>query len=493
MTQGLSRKNYHALPNFVEQNSYDFANTGVGIVHLGIGAFHRGHQAVYTHDAMHKNGGDWRITGVSLRSASVAKQLNPQDGLFTVSEKSDQSSKTRLITSVKNVLHAQEELQEVINVLAAASTKIVTITVTEKGYHYNMAKACLAENSQDIQHDIANPNRPKTMPGLLLAGIKQRMLLAPHANLSVISCDNLPENGEITRQVIVSLAQHQSQELQEWISTHISFCSSMVDRIVPAVSQEQRQNLATKLGVLDEGMIETESFKQWVIEDNFCTSTPNWQAAGVLIVDDVSVYEKLKLRTLNGAHSALAYMGVMLGYKYIHEAISDPVLLAMTNKLMQEETGKSLNTPKGIDLASYQQAIIERFKNAGIAYRTQQVAMDGSQKMIQRIFAPIMDNLVSSQHQNINIMTSVCAAWMIYLHGKTESGESFDIVDPSAELLINIVNQAKQDSHQLIEAFIENDFIPQTLANNERFKSTLLDSLKRIKKMGLREHLKGIL
>lgn len=496
MSKRLSLSTYEQLPEHVTRPKYDIADHKAGIVHIGIGAFHRGHQAVFTDDAIANSGGDWRIVGVSLRSASVSEQMNPQGGLYTVTAKSKQQQDTRLIGAIEKVIVAPQNQAEVLALLASSDIKVLTLTVTEKGYHYNMAAHALAEENADIQHDIAHPTSPVSMPGYIVAACVMRMNKVKENNkLSIVSCDNLPENGEVTRKVVSDLAAKISPELVAWIETNVSFSSSMVDRIVPAVTEQNKASMCAKLGMVDEAMIETEIFKQWVIEDNFCTPIPDWQSAGVLIVDKVESYEKLKLRTLNGSHSALAYMGVLLGYEWIHQAIADPLLLNAIQRLMKQETGPSLIAPSALDLPVYQQAIIERFQNDEIAYATQQVAMDGSQKMIQRILAPIADNIANGKDDSsYSVMLAVVAAWMLYLRGKDEAGNKYEIKDPLADKLHSIALKNEHDPKAYVLSLVRDcDVVPAVLSENEAFRTALTTTLKIIQKDGLRAYLQDLL
>jgi fructuronate reductase len=518
VTERLSNLHLFDLAPKVVKPKYKISEHKPGIVHIGIGAFHRGHQAVFTDDAIANSGGDWRIIGVSLRSSSVAHQLNPQNGLYTLTTKHNSQVEHRLIGSIDKVLVAPDNPRVVTDTIAMPSIKVITLTVTEKGYHYDLATQALDLNSPDIQHDIEHPDSPVSMPGFIVAGCAKRSGLVggvdskrEHSKLTppkltIISCDNLPENGKITRTVVLSLAQKISTELAEWISANVSFCSSMVDRIVPAVNDEHRADIAKSIGLRDEGMIQTEPFKQWVIEDNFAdnstlSSVPDWASAGALIVSNVESYERLKLRTLNGSHSALAYMGVLLGFTWIHEAVNDSLLGKIVKQMMVEESGPSLITPVGFDLATYQQDIIERFQNDQIPYATQQVAMDGSQKMVQRIFAPIIDHIDQSDDikndkqleragtHKIKILTTVIASWLLYLRGETEQGESYSISDPLGDKLQAIV-KANQEPASLLDAlFSQTSVFPNQLTQNKAFVDLLTLTLHRIQQNGLREHL----
>ena len=464
----------------------------VGIVHIGIGAFHRGHQAVFTDDAIAQSGGDWRIAGVSLRSEAVSNQLNPQNGLYTVIERSEAGSSARIIGAVKEVLCAKSEASKVIDYLASPAIHIVTLTVTEKGYHFDQSSGGINWDSEDIKHDVANPNSPVSMPGYLVLGCKTRMLSASSAKLTVISCDNLPENGRIVESVVHSLAAKQSESLVKWIKHNVTFCSSMVDRIVPSVTPQDIQGQTETLGYIDNGLIITEPFKQWVVEDNFCTPRPNWQGAGVLFVSNVSDYEKLKLRTLNGSHSALAYMGVMLGHKWIHQAINDPVLSRVIKHLMEDETGPTVPAFAGFNLGEYQQQIVARFENSHIAYATQQVAMDGSQKLQQRILAPMAELYAQGKIAQTTYLMATLVCWLKYLSQENEMGERYCVIDPLAELLTSLVAEHSQSPEALVDAICKNtSIIPDALKNNNDFRLHFINQISLCSNLGVNAYLQS--
>lgn len=496
MSERLSTSLVDSLPNSIERPRYDAQQHGVGIIHIGIGAFHRGHQAVFTDDALANNGGDWRIIGVSLRSPTVRDQLNPQDGLFTLIEKSAGHSKATLIASIKEVIAASQEPQKLSEALADPSIKIVTMTVTEKGYHYNQSTRSIDWESADIQHDLVYPDTPKSMPGHLVKACLSRMKskCSHSLNLTVISCDNLPENGSVVESVVLDLATRLNKELAIWIQNNVSFCSSMVDRIVPQVTFQDRESFKKEYGYEDKGLIVTEPFKQWVIEDNFCTERPNWESAGVLFVKRVSDYEKLKLRTLNGSHSALAYMGVLLGHEWIHQAIGDPLLAKVVRRLMHDETGPTIPTFANFDLAEYQQQIIERFENSDIAYATQQVASDGSQKLQQRIFQA-MSELYQEQKINLTqclMATIVC--WLRYLKGYDDSGNRYVINDPiAAELNAIVINYWEKPASLVSNLFQETNVFPSNLTSNPIFTEGLVLGIQSISALGTHAYLTQVI
>ncbi|MDT0582218.1 mannitol dehydrogenase family protein [Brumicola blandensis] len=496
MSERLSATLVKSLPGCVQCPRYDAEQHGAGIIHIGIGAFHRGHQAVFTDDALAQSGGDWRIIGVSLRSQTVKEQLNPQDGFFTLIEKSTGKSTARVIGSIKEVIAAREEPQKLSEALADPSIKIVTMTVTEKGYHYDQSSQSIDWESADIQHDLVFPNEPKSMPGLLVKACLKRMKseYSHSSKLSIISCDNLPENGAIVKSVVLGLASRVDKKLVTWIQNNVSFCSSMVDRIVPKVTVADGQALTQQYGYEDQGLIVTEPFKQWVIEDNFCTERPDWESAGVLFVKQVSDYEKLKLRTLNGSHSALAYMGVLLGHKWIHQAVIDPLLVTVIQRLMQKETGPTIPTFPNVDLAEYQQQIIQRFENSDIAYATQQVASDGSQKLQQRILQAMEELYRENKEQHTACLMATLVCWLRYLKGSDEKGVTYIINDPIADLLHALVNEHWEQPIDLVDAlFKQTSIFPTSLKTTPNFTKRLIDGIHKITELGTHAYLSQIL
>lgn len=493
------------LPTTISTPSYAYNEHGIGIMHIGIGAFHRGHQAVFTDAVLAHSGGDWRIVGVSLRSPAVAQQLNPQNGLYTVIEQTAAQAELKVIGSVAEVLSAPSQAEEVQHYLAASQIKVITLTVTEKGYHYDNQKKGVDTSSIDIQHDLKNPLQPVSMPGHLLLACILRMRAATQRSsagagkFSVISCDNLPNNGQITKQVVKSLAQQcvlsdtDTDELLAWIENNVSFCSSMVDRIVPKVMDEQVQQHAKRYGYSDAGLIITEPFKQWVIEDNFISDRPAWETVGVQFVTDVAAYEKLKLRTLNGAHSALAYMGSLLGYTYIHEAIADPVLLKSIQHMMVSESGPTIPTFSGFDLVQYQNQIIARFTNSEIAYETAQVAMDGSQKLPQRILEPLAECYAKGQDMSYSIFLATVVAWILFLVERTSITTDKTLSDPLASVLSALV-QRYQDAPQnlLTSLFTETNIFSQTLQDNTQFSLDFIVAYQQAKTKGFRSYVEEL-
>ena len=430
MSPRLSAQNYKTLKNTVELPHYTPAEHASGIVHLGIGAFHKAHQAVYTDTLLNLAGGDWRIQAVSLRQPTARDQLNPQNGLYTLLTKTDGALHWRIIGAVEAVWVARENPQAVINLLAQPAIKVVTLTITEKGYY--QIQGALDLSHPDIQQDLNNLTNPITMPGFIVAACAQRMR-NQQPGFTLLSCDNLAHNGRVTRAVILAFAEQIDAALAQWINHNIAFCSSMVDRIVPATTAESHTAINTYLGLDDYASVVSEPFSQWIIEDNFCSDRPHWELAGALVVKDVTPYENLKLRLLNGGHSLLAYIGFLLGYDFIHQAMANPDLRQLLQLFMDSEVTPVITAPEGIVMEHYKATICARFANNLVPYKTAQVASDGSQKLPQRWLATA--NELIAKHQQPRIIPFALAAWLRYLTGVSEAGEAYTVNDPQAEQL----------------------------------------------------------
>lgn len=411
----LSRETLGSLAADIARPGYDVERQRAGIVHFGIGAFHRAHQAVYTDDAMAAGDRDWRIIGVSLRSGDVADQLNPQDGLYTLVQRSTDLVSARLIGAVAKVIVAPEAPEAVIDAIAAADTQIVSFTVTEKGY-VRRPDGALDWDNPAVQADSTRSGPPRTIYGFLAAGLARRR----HAGLpglTLLSCDNLADNGARLKRLMTDYLTATDPELAEWFAEHCRCPGTMIDRIVPAMSDDDRRWVALQTGLLDEGAVITEPFCQWVIEDDFAGPRPRWEAVGAQIVRDVGAYEAAKLRLLNGAHSALAYLGLDRGHAFVHEAIADPALRTVIETLMRHEAAPTLNGDAGIDLDAYADALIARFANAALPHRLMQIAMDGSQKIPQRWLEPIAINQAAGRSTPATLQA--LGAWVMHVRGDT--------------------------------------------------------------------------
>jgi fructuronate reductase len=367
----LSRATLARLRPGIAVPEYDFAAQKAGIVHFGIGAFHRAHQAWYTDTALNAGDRDWGITGVSLRSAGVAAQMNPQDGLYSLSERSGDGVSARIIGAAQQVLVASEEHASAIAAVASPDTHIVSFTVTEKGY-------CRAADGSLDQQSAAGGFYP------LIANALRARRDAGLSGLTLLSCDNLASNGAQLHRLMSDYLTHQAPDLFDWFTAECTCPSTMVDRIVPATTEEDRADVAAALGLTDQAAVVTEPFSQWVIEDKFVGPRPRWEIGGAQFTNDVAPFETAKLRMLNGAHSALAYLGLARGHVYVHQAIADPALRPLIETLMRDEAAASLTPAPGQDLDGYAQALLARFANPALDHKLIQIAMDGSQKIPQR-------------------------------------------------------------------------------------------------------------
>lgn len=419
------------------KSASDAAKTRMGWVHIGIGAFFRAHGAVYVQQA--DPAGNWRLRGVSLRSAAVRDALVEQNFDYTVAELSNHGIATQNISILEDVLVAPEDPEAVLAALVDPAVKVVSLTVTEKGY-------CRAGNTQGL--DVSNPDiawdlsdrHPRSMPGFLVRALQQRRE-AGEAPFTVVSLDNLPSNGDVTRAVVLDFAQRLDPSLANWISENGCFPNSMVDRIVPRLTSEHRQQVSAITQRDEAGLVVCEPFSQWVIEDRFVAGhRPALEKAGVTLADDVEAFERMKLRMLNGTHSALAYLGVLAGFDTVFEASSDPTFADFLERLWREELIPTVTPPPpGLDLQAYAQALLDRYRNPTIAHQLRQIAMDGSQKLPQRILDPLFENRRAGRA--CDGLLRVLAGWVVFLSREVEAGNA--ISDPLSEVLAQAVGQAK--------------------------------------------------
>ena len=425
------------LSSDVVRPRYDRARTGIGIVHIGPGAFFRGHQAWYTEQAL-AHGGDWGISVVAMRSADLQQALQPQDGLYTIAV-IDQQTHYEVVGAIQELLVADKQFAAILQRLSATETRYVTLTITEKGYCLN-ADGKLDLHHPDIVADLSGSSQPRSAIGLLAQALAQR-----HANgtlpFCLISCDNLTQNGNKLKQALLTFVERKYPLMQAWLQAQLLCPCTMVDSITPATDDTLRRQVDAALGLHDAWPIKREAFCQWVIEDVLPAERPAWDRAGAIYASDVQAFEKAKLRLLNAPHSALAYLGSLLGYSSVHEAMQDPVLRHFVERMVREELQDSFTAPKELDVASYSAAIFRRFDNPGIHHLLAQIAWDGSQKLPMRILPAISDNLTAGRP--ITDLCLVVAAWfrfvgMRYRQARNHigTGSAPALVDPLAELLL---------------------------------------------------------
>ena len=401
----------------------------VGIVHLGLGAFFRAHGALYIEEAVAASGGEWGILGISLQSPTMRDQLAPQGGTYTVLELGPEGETARHVQIVQDVLVAQEDPAAVLEAMANPAVRIVTLTVTEKGYCHAPSTGQLNPDHPDIAHDLTRAF-PRSAPGFLVRALqlRHRRGIAP---FTVMTCDNLPENGRVVRGVVLDLARRIDPALADWIADKGRFPSTMVDRIVPATKPEDLARVAALTGYQDAAPVLHEPFRQWVVEDDFVGGArPDLATVGVQMVPDVTAFEHMKLRMLNGTHSSLAYLGYLAGHETIADCMADPVFDRFVHRLWTEEIIPALTAPPGTDLPAYAAQLHARYANPAIRHRTWQIAMDGSQKLPQRILGTLAANLAAGR-PSPGLMLAV-AAWMIYVRGTDLAGAPIEVKDPLA-------------------------------------------------------------
>ena len=401
-----------------------------GIVHFGPGAFFRAFIAPCTDEAMAASGGDWGITATSLRSRTALDQLVPQGCQYTALERGADGDRSRQVGAIRDIILAPERQSDVIAALADPATRIVTLTVTEKGYCHDPLTGRMRADHPEICHDIGNLDAPRSAIGFIVAGL-QRRRDAGHRPFTVLSCDNIPANGRMLRGIVIEFAALIDSQLAAWIETGVSFPCCMVDRITPATTKADIGRLAQAEGHLDLAAVIHEPFRQWVIEDDFPTGRPDWAAAGAQFVTDVERHELMKLRCLNGAHSTLAYLGYLAGHETISDAVATPAFAALCKRLWRDDILPTLPAPEGENLPAYCESLLNRYRNPAIRHRTWQIAMDGSQKLPQRLLGAISDNLAAGR-----VPHGLClavAGWMRYVTGIDEAGNPIDVRDPIAE------------------------------------------------------------
>jgi fructuronate reductase len=413
--------------------AYDRGRAAPGIVHLGVGAFHRAHQTVYVDDCLMAGETGWGIVGVSLRSADTRDALAPQDGLYTLAVRSSGSESLRVVGSILSMLVAPEDPAAVLAALTAPRTRIVTLTITEKAY-LRGADGGLDAAHPDILHDLANPQAPRTAHGFLAESLARRHT-AGIPPFTVLCCDNLPANGATLHRLLVEfaalrdagLAAQHDPGLARHIADEVAFPSSMVDRIVPATTDADRARIAVELGVEDVWPVMTEPFCQWVIEDDFPAGRPAWEKFGVTMVGDVRPFEDMKLRLLNGSHSAIAYLGLLSGHATVDRAFADPAIRQFVDGLWAEAI-PTLPKDAGLDTADYTGQLARRYSNTALAHRTAQIANDGSQKLPQRIVASAVERL-SAGDPPAHLML-VVAAWIAACEARGKSLPENHFTDP---------------------------------------------------------------
>jgi len=460
----LSNATLAGLPADVAVPSYRRRKTRIGVVHFGPGAFHRAHQAVYLDDILATDP-DWAISAVSLHSAGVRDALRPQDGLYTLALLGEKPA-LRVIGSIREILCAPQEREAVLARLADRDVRLVTLTITEKGYCLSPEGVDLAH--PDIVHDLASPDAPVSAIGWLVAGLRARRQrgLEP---FTVLSCDNLADNGGRLRRAVLQYARQFDGGLAAWIETEVAFPRSMVDSITPASDDGLRERVAAQLGRSDAWPVQREPYTQWVVEDDFRNGRPPLERAGVVLSNDIAGYDRAKLRLLNAPHSALAYLGSLMDIETVAQAMGEPVLAGFVEQLMRQDIVPSLDLPRGFDPDAYIDAILARFRNPAIRHLLAQIAWDGSQKLPVRLLGTIADALVAGRP--IDRLCLPVAGWMHFVC--RQARREIAIVDPLAETLAGIGRATTGDAVHDVDAFLALDTVFAPLLADARFVPAL--------------------
>ena len=472
------------LPKNVKYPQYDRSQLRSRIVHFGFGAFHRAHQALLTDRVLNNVGGDWGICEISLFSGdTLMSQLREQDHLFTVLEKGADGNQPIVIGAVHECLNARlDSLAAIIEKFCEPQVAIVSLTITEKGYCIDPATGKLDPTHPRIIHDLENPTLPQSAPGILVEALARRRErgLPP---FTVLSCDNIPDNGHVVKNAVLGMAEKRSPALADWIADNVSFPGTMVDRIVPAATPESLAEIAAVLGVDDPCAISCEPFIQWVVEDHFVAGRPAWETAGVQMTDDVLPWEQMKLRMLNGSHSFLAYLGYLAGYAHINECMEDTAFREAARRLMLNEQAPTLRI-KDVDLTAYPDSLLERFANPALQHRTWQIAMDGSQKLPQRMLDGIRIHL--ERKTAWPLLALGVAGWIRYVSGTDERGDAIDVRDPLSDKIRTLV-AASSDAERVNALLGLSEIFGHDLAQNSLFVEAISQAYQRIARHGARQ------
>ncbi|MBV6868803.1 mannitol dehydrogenase family protein [Xanthomonas euvesicatoria] len=460
----LSRDTLATLPPVVSRPSYDLARTTIGIVHLGAGAFHRAHQAVYIDDLLAEDP-SWAISAVSLHRPHVRDALRPQHGLYTLALL-DEHPQLRVIGAIREVLCAADEHAAVLARLADPAVRLVTLTITEKGYC--LAGDTLDLSHPDIAHDIAHPASPRSAIGYLVAGLQRRRHNGT-APFTALSCDNLTDNGTLLQRAVVRLAEQTDPALAQWITQHAAFPRSMVDSITPATDDALRTRVHDQLGVHDAWPIQRERYSQWVIEDRFSNGRPAFEHAGVTLSEDIAGYARAKLRLLNAPHSALAYLGSLMNLETVADAMRHRELAAYLETLMRAEIAPTLQAMQGFDAQRYSDAILARFRNPAIGHLLAQIAWDGSQKLPVRLLGTIGDALATGRP--IQRLCLAVAAWLHFVRRQAHNG--VPLTDPLNDVLSALGRNATGDAGHDVADFLTLEAVFGSLSADARFPASL--------------------
>lgn len=486
----LNAQTLERLNDAVEVPTYDRNDITVGIVHFGVGGFHRAHQAMYVDKLLRLGQARaWGICGVGVLPGDrrMKDVLEAQDGLYTLALKhADGTWDVSVIGSIVDYLFAPDDPEAVIEKIAAESTRIVSLTITEGGYNFTHDTGEFDRENPDIVHDLRDGAAPTSTFGLIVEALARRRARGL-ASPTIMSCDNIEGNGTVARKMFLAYAEMKDPELAAWMRTETSFPNSMVDRITPVTTVEVTQALSTRFGVDDQWPVAAEPFTSWVLEDSFVLGRPPFEQVGVQLVEDVAPYELMKLRLLNASHQALCYFGYLSGYRLVHEVAQDPLFAEFLLSYMDDEATPTLAPVPGVDLDEYKRTLIERFSNPEIRDTVARLCAESSDRIPKWLLPVIRENLITDRH--IRLSAAIVASWARYAEGVDEDGEPIDVVDQMKDSLVPIA----RSQHENPTAFIENQSVFGDLADYPRFVTAYLWALDSLHRVGARKTLESLL
>lgn len=482
MALALSKQTLAEIEPQIPGPNYNRDALKCGILHMSVGGFHRSHQAVYIHDLMNKSPSNWMICGVGLlpNDLNNINALKEQNGLYTVIERTAKGDSAIVVGSMKEVIHAPSNPQVVIDRMMDPDIRIVSLTITEKGYYYDSTRN-LDLNNDLIKNDLENPTSPKTMYGYVVGALARRRQTGMKP-FTVMSCDNLPGNGHLTHDLILQFANAIDKDLAAWINENVTFPNAMVDRITPVTTDEIVKLAAEKFGVNDAWPVVCEDFRQWVLEDKFCDGRPALEEVGVQIVADVDAYEKMKVRLLNSSHSALSYLSYLLGHRNVDKAMNDPLIGEFVKRYMDEDITPCVPPVPGVDLDAYKAKLIERFANPAISDQVQRLAEDGSTKLPNGMLPCLRQQL--AEGGSFKFITLAIAGWFRYLNGVDENGEAIVIKDAMADKLTATAKLNPTNPEGLLAI---HEIFGDDLPVNEAFVTALSKTLKDLHEKGAKQ------
>jgi fructuronate reductase len=434
----LSRSVLPELPPSVRRPQYHRETLQIGMAHIGVGAFHRCHQAEFIDDMLEARFGRWGVLGVNLMAPNLSGLLAPQDCLYSRTLRRDERAETRIIGALRAVIDIEDKAsaEAAIAALGGSEISVATMTVTEKGYCLTPSTGAPDFDNPALRADLEGAFPPRTLLGLLALALERRRQTAG-APLTLISCDNVPSNGAQLGAAVLEFAALRSAELARWIEDRVTFPCTMVDRIVPATSPDDIEEVSSRLGARDPATVVGEPFRQWVIEDKFAGERPPLDLAGATFVADAKPYEQIKMRVLNAAQSTLAHQGALVGHEFTYQAAADPVLAALTRKMLEQETSTTLPKLAGMEVAPYIEQSMARIRNTAVRHRCHQIGTDGSQKIVQRLVDPLRECLAAGR--SAGLLTLSVASWIAYgLSGARRFGARWTPSDPYAKAVIAI-------------------------------------------------------